>query len=1068
MKTTPMSADAANEATILEKALSFAAAEARQAYLQGACGGDEQLRARVQALLEAHEAAGGFLAEKTRAVAPTIRIEPLPDEGPGTVIGRYKLLQQIGEGGCGVVYMAEQEEPVRRRVALKVIKLGMDTKQVVARFEAERQALALMDHPNIAKVFDAGTTSTGRPFFVMELVRGIKITEYCDQNNLSTQARLNLLVQVCQAIQHAHQKGIIHRDIKPSNVLVSLHDGVPEPVVIDFGIAKATEQRLTEKTLFTQFEQFMGTPAYTSPEQAEMSRLDIDTRSDIYSLGVLLYELLTGKTPFDGKELIAAGLEEMRRTIREQEPARPSTRLSTMLAGELTATAQRRQADPPKLIHLVRGDLDWIVMKALEKDRTRRYETASGLAQDIERHLNNELVVARPPSAAYKFQKFARRNKTAFAAGTVVVIALLIGVTVSTWQAVRASREARRARQAEALAQRRLTESEAISKFMTDVFQSPDPERDGRFITVAETLAAAAKKLETDLAIHPSTRAQLQATLGSTYSALGLCRNAVPLQEKVYNYHRANSGPKHPDTIRAMIGLVIPYADAGRTAEALKLGEEGLTLSREVHGLEPPDTLTAMQGLVASYLQAGRPADAVKLGEEAFALSGKALGSEHPDTIRAMGTLAGAYRAAGHQSEAIKLGEEVLTLRRKVHGPENPRTLRSMGNLASFYTHAGRGPEALGLLEKELALSRRILGPDHPDTLGAMSQLSFAYADARRPADALALAEEALALSRKVNGAEHPQTLGAMHALAVSYTAAGRRAEAIKLAEELLALSRKVLGPEHPEALGAMHNLANSYAVGGRLDDALKLREEVLTIRRKVDGPEHSYTIGAMGDLAASYLAVGRVTEGLPLLEEASARSPANTIAALKLAALQVWFGKEAEHAANCERVLNWAAGTNLAEAADRAARLTCLRPNPDAPQLERALTLARRAVQIGQPNEWLPWYQLSLGMAEYRTGLYPAADRTLLAVRQTDFNNPHLYGTAGFYRVMSLFRQGKPAEARQLFVQTEARMNPLPADEKNPLAGGAGHDDLIVWLAYKEAKALLDSSALGQSRQSD
>jgi WD40 repeat protein/serine/threonine protein kinase len=428
--------------TLFEAALKLTDAQQRAAFLEAACQGNPDLRRRLDDLLAAQPEADVFFQKRLKAEGPTV-VTPVT-ERPGDRIGRYKLLQQIGEGGCGVVYMAEQEAPVRRRVALKVIKLGMDTKSVIARFEAERQALALMDHPNIAKVLDAGATETGRPFFVMELVRGIRITEYCDQNNLSTRERLDLFIQVCHALQHAHQKGIIHRDIKPSNILVSLHDGVPVPVVIDFGIAKATEQKLTDKTLFTAFEQFIGTPAYTSPEQAEMSRLDVDTRSDIYALGVLLYELLTGQTPFNAKELMAAGLDEMRRTIREKEPVRPSTRLSSMLAGELTTTAQRRQADPPGLIHLLRGDLDWIVMKCLEKDRTRRYETANGLAQDILHHLNNEPVAARPPSTAYRFQKFLRRNKLTVAAGSAVGLALVLGVVVSSWQAIRATKAGRR------------------------------------------------------------------------------------------------------------------------------------------------------------------------------------------------------------------------------------------------------------------------------------------------------------------------------------------------------------------------------------------------------------------------------------------------------------------------------------------------------------------------------------------------------------------------------------------------------------------------------------------------
>jgi serine/threonine protein kinase len=431
----------------------------RNAFLDEACAGDALLRARIEELLAAEAEAERFFADSTAALRiPAGEIESLPgvggpdnvsrpgpdaDERVGTFIGRYKLLQKIGEGGWGVVYMAEQEHPVRRRVALKVIKLGMDTKNVIARFEAERQALALMDHPNIARVLDADATDSGRPYFVMELVRGIKITEYCDQNHLDTPRRLDLFIQICHAIQHAHQKGIIHRDIKPSNVLVTLHDGVPVPKVIDFGISKATETRLTDKTLFTAFAQFIGTPAYMSPEQAEMSGLDIDTRSDIYSLGVLLYELLTGKTPFDGKELLASGVDEMRRTLREREPSRPSARLGSIQGQELTWTAECRHADPGKLVSLLRGDLDWVVMKALEKDRRRRYETANGLAMDIERYLSNEPVLARPPSRLYRFRKLVRRNQVVFTAAAAVTAALVIGLGVSTWMFFR-EREARR------------------------------------------------------------------------------------------------------------------------------------------------------------------------------------------------------------------------------------------------------------------------------------------------------------------------------------------------------------------------------------------------------------------------------------------------------------------------------------------------------------------------------------------------------------------------------------------------------------------------------------------------
>jgi serine/threonine protein kinase len=463
------------------------APEERQAYLDRACAGDAGLRAGVDRMLNKLSKAEQFFENGPTGVDIS-QIAELSDfqhqvglisnleAEIGKQIGPYKLLQKIGEGGCGVVYMAEQEKPVRRRVALKIIKLGMDTKNVIARFNAERQALAMMEHPNIARVLDAGATDTGRPYFVMELVRGTKITELSDANNYDLRQRLDMFIQVCLAVQHAHQKGIIHRDLKPSNILVTMRDGVPVPKVIDFGIAKATGgERLTDMTVFTAYEQFIGTPAYMSPEQAEMSELDVDTRSDIYSLGVLLYELMTGRQPFDQKELLHAGLIEMRRTLRERDPLRPSTKVAGLGADELTQTAMHRRVEPPRLALLLKGDLDWIVMKALEKDRNRRYQTANALAMDVQRYLNNEPIAARPPSRLYRFQKLVLRNRAVFVSAAAVSLALIAGFGTSTWLFFRerqARIEAQRGREAEAQLRRKAEAREIIPQAMSLIEQN--------------------------------------------------------------------------------------------------------------------------------------------------------------------------------------------------------------------------------------------------------------------------------------------------------------------------------------------------------------------------------------------------------------------------------------------------------------------------------------------------------------------------------------------------------------------------------------------------------------------
>jgi serine/threonine protein kinase len=756
------------EKALFDEALQHSAGAARSDFLGEACGSNQALRDRIEALLFAFQSAGGFLP--TRVASPLsdsskeTTFEPL-----GSHIGRYKLLEKIGEGGCGVVYMAEQEEPVRRKVALKIIKAGMDSRQVIARFEAERQALAMMDHPNIAKVLDAGTIqmqsgegrmqsssadsalttrqsslSPGRPYFVMELVRGIRITDYCDQAQLSTQDRLNLFIKVCQAIQHAHQKGVIHRDIKPSNILVTLHDGVPVPKVIDFGIAKATEGRLTDATVYTQLHQFIGTPAYMSPEQAEMSGLDIDTRSDIYSLGVLLYELLAGSTPFDAKELMASGIDEMRRVIRETEPEKPSTRLTKRVM---------RGARSPLTTHhsSLATDLDWIVMKCLEKDRQRRYETANELANDLERHLTCEPIVARPPSMGYRFQKLVRRNKVGFVAVSATTLALVTGLVLSLWQYAEKSKAYERARTAESLATERLEEAEIVSTFLSELLSSPDPSRDGHTVTVAELLRRAVEKLDNNLSAHPARRAKLQWTIALTYYSLGLQREAVPLAEKIVEYRRAALGREHSETLLAMNLRALCYHHSGRSPKAVELQEEVIALFEKTR---PPEDRLALM---------------------------------------AKGNLATFHTDMGHPDEAIRMYEALLPVCRKVQGSTGAETIRTMHNLAMAYNDVGRREEAIQLQEEVLRHIQHSKGPEHPETISGMQNLAVSYSgsDSTRREQAMKLREEVLVLARKVFGKDHPAMHNAIQNMVDSYTYFGRYAEAERLLTEALEATRK-------------------------------------------------------------------------------------------------------------------------------------------------------------------------------------------------------------------------------------------------------------------------------------
>ena len=552
---------------IYHDARAIGSPEERAVFLERTCQGDDELRAKVEELLAADDQMGSFM-EENAAAAVDFTIDDPVRERPGSQIGRYKLLEEIGEGGFGLVFIAQQHEPIERRVALKVIKPGMDTREVIARFEAERQALALMDHPHIAKVLDAGTTDSGRPYFVMELVRGLPITDYCDQSQLTLRDRLQLFAELGKAVQHAHQKGIIHRDIKPTNVLVTEQDGQPTVKIIDFGVAKALDRRLSQHSVYTRFQQMIGTPVYMSPEQTGMSRLDVDTRSDIYSLGVLLYELLTGCTPFDREQLAHGALQEVQRIIREEDPPKPSSKL-TDSGDHLPSIAAARHTEPAKLTRVVRGELDWIVMKCLEKDRNRRYDTALGLVHDIERYLHDEPVKASPPSRIYRLRKFAHRYRVPLAVGLAFTCVLVLGFGISVWQAVRATRSERLA---EASAKR----TERVLEYLVSAFRKPDPAIDGREVKVVDVLEQAMEDATIQLVDDPLERAALLDAISKSFIGLGLYDRAVQAGKLAYETYREALGADSPRTVESLMGAARAHFLSQRFDEAVGWSEESL------------------------------------------------------------------------------------------------------------------------------------------------------------------------------------------------------------------------------------------------------------------------------------------------------------------------------------------------------------------------------------------------------------------------------------------------------------------------------------------------------------
>jgi len=782
---------------------------------------------------------------------------PLPER-----IGPYRIVRRIGEGGMGVVFLAEQVEGLERQVAIKLIKHGVDSKQVLARFDAERQALTLMDHPGIARVLDAGTTERGEPFFVMEYVDGLPITTFCDRHKMSMRRRLELFVRVCDAVQHAHRRGVIHRDLKPSNILVVDSEDNPMPKVIDFGVAKATAQRHLEWSVFTEMGYLVGTPEYMSPEQADTSSFDIDTRTDVYSLGIILYELLVGCTPHDTRALRKAGLEAILREIRERDCPTPSSRFFT-LGDESAAVASARSSDPAALLRQLRGEVDWIVMRAVEKERERRYGSPDDLAADVGRFLANRPVVAGPPSAAYRLRKFVRRHRVGVAVGMVVLLSV-IGLAAREWSQARRIAGERDRANIEAVAARQ------VADFMIGLFEVSDPgEARGNSITAREILDKGAAEIEETLGDQLEVQARMMGTMGQVYMSLGLYGEAESLLQRSLSANREILGEDHPQTLVAKNHRANLYWRLGTYDEAELMHSEALEARERLLGPDHPDTLVSMHNLAIVMSDQGRLDEAEALYRESLEKRERVLGQDHPETLKSRASMASLLTEMSRYDDAESLHSATLESKKRLLGDDHPSTLMSMYNLAVVQLYQGRYDDAERMVRQSLDIRRRVLGDEHPNTLLSINLLAVIYQSQGRYDDAAPMFREVYETEKRKRGAEHPITLTYMMNVAINYHLQERLAEAEPLYRENLEIKRRIHGNDHPNTLDAMENFATALAELSRIDEAEALYLECWRGRERLFGEDHELVARVLHNLANLYRDTSRYDEARPLYERA-------------------------------------------------------------------------------------------------------------------------------------------------------------------------------------------------------